>query len=283
MWSILRVKPLPIGPTALGDSDGYTRRPDAMRKILFADGFALLCLLGACDALGSAHQQPNGFSEVSGRLDQCRISGEKISLAVRTDRGLKQVDLAQGTASWPSENYRNAIGTPYQVAGECPPRDAAVSVMTCEGCPPTMIAAEIVSEPQGSSQGKRRLWIFQQFEDRLRSGDAAYWHVLGLSLMLARHNQLDGQSRGFWLRDRLSRSLDTYSSRERAAMMTERFGRPAYSAATPRIVEIYEKYHDQIGLVKAVPYSTSAFVGGWGHFVTEIYVEGRNGALAKVF
>jgi hypothetical protein len=101
--------------------------------------------------------------------------------------------------------------------------------------------------------------------------------------MIARHNKLDGRSRAFWLRDQLSRALDTYSSNERVAMMIERFGRPEFSRNAPRVVEIYRKHGDEIGLVKAVPYPTSPFVGSWGHFVTEVHLEGKAGTLTRLF
>lgn len=127
----------------------------------------------------------------------------------------------------------------------------------------------------------------QSATQSLAAETAEYWNCLTASMLLANHNRMDGGKRTLWMRDRLSRALDTYSSRERAQTMIRRFGDSGLRETVDPLGKVYATHANEVGLVRGLPYRpadarSAPFVGSWPSFATEVYVE-RPGGLVKVY
>lgn len=240
--------------------------------------------------------QPRETGLVLGTVVSCTRSSNAVGLELLSSGTTVRVDITdKDQQSWPSPAYRTIVGDAYRVEGPCPQPGEHARVFLCRRCDhPTVQGIELGGRGAAFDEEKRTLWIIRQFFDREsgRETDQAnvneYWNYLTASMLLANHNRMDGGSRFLWMRDRLARTLDAYSSDDRAAVMIARFGRPSFREGIAPIRKIYAQHSDEVGLVRGVPYlpadpRSAPFVGSWPSFAMEVYVEQNTGTLLKLY
>jgi hypothetical protein len=107
-------------------------------------------------------------------------------------------------------------------------------------------------------------------------------------MVLARYNRRDGGHRVLWVRGRLDDALFTYQTDDRVRVMVARFGSPDLLQSLSPLRAIYDQHRNDMGLVKGLPFvpadpRASPFIGAWGVFALEVFVESSSGALTRLY
>jgi hypothetical protein len=227
----------------------------------------------------------NEFDEVNGAMERCYATDSRASFDIVSNGKRTTFEIDASAAQWPSDAYRRIIGTLYTRTAPCPRLGSRARITRCEGCLPSILSVEIAGRGGTFDEPSRQLWAVRRFVNR-QGGPEEYAALFGVSRILAVYNRLDAGSRAVWVRDRLSRALDTYSSEQRATAMIAKFGRPSLLSHARRLVDIDAAHSDEIGVVKALPFNptesgSAPFVGSWGQFALEVYVE-KDGTLKRL-
>lgn len=267
-----------------------TGGPNKYRASVSASTYLASAVLVLCCGLVplASSRPPSEIVVSTGNLVDCAITDAGIDLGVETGPGVLRVTLgAAEMVDGLSGDYRRLAGARYTINGPCPAQDDRIVVTHCPGCASRPLFA---IETGGASDGGQRLFVVRSLIDRLDpgAGDRERTALFVTSMMLARHNRADGRQRTFWLRDKLERALDAYSSERRARDMYSRFGGGHLSQSTLPLVAIAARYGDSPGLVRALPFippdaRASPFVGSWGAFALEVYLEGPAKTLEKLY
>lgn len=250
-------------------------------------GLTIVFALGLPGATGRLAAADIG--EVKGTVTQCVAASGRVSLDVLSSGHSIHFDVEDDDVPRQSPAYRAVVATAYSRSGECPANGEQVRITQCIACAASaVVAVETGGRGARFDEAKRELWLIRQYFDRESSRPNQYVGVFAASMMLARYNRIDGGARSLWIRDRLSRALDGYSSVNRGSAMVSRFGRPEWLATVAPVSAVYGRYKDALGLVKGLPYMpsdprSSPFVGAWGVFAAEVYVERGNGTLLKAY
>lgn len=229
-----------------------------------------------------------GIGEVCGPLRSCAISDARVVLEVQGDK-LVRVEIARrALLPWPSDAYRAAVGEAFAMAGACPANGEQVRVTHCTECTePRVVSVETGGRGTAFDEAARQLWLLRQWYDLQSARSNESVNLFAASIIVAKHNRKDQGRRTLWIRDRLGRQLDAYRTRDRADYMIAKFGRPELRPATAMLRAIYDEYGDRIGLIRGLPYlpadpRSSPFVGAWGTFAVEVYLEASDGALSRL-
>lgn len=230
---------------------------------------------------------------VVGTVASCTVSSNAVVLELSSSGTPVRVEIGEkDRQAWPSAAYRAIVGDAYRIGGPCPSSGEHTRVFFCTRCDhPVVQGIELGGRGSSFNENARTLWIVRRFFDRKskQSPDGEYWNYLIGSMLIARHNSTDGKGGTLWIRDRLGRALDAYSSNERAESMVTRFGEATFRDAVPSLRATYDRYADRVGLVKGTPYRPSdgrgsaPFVGSWPSFALEVYVEEKDGTLSKLY
>jgi hypothetical protein len=247
-----------------------------------ATAVAILGLVSAAIAYGAR----DVVSEVRGPMTSCSQNGGVISLTLADS---KTPIVFQATAQdWPSRDYRRIVVNLYRAAGGCPANGTRLRITRCGACAhEPLISIETDGSSQDFDGDNSRLWVIRQYFDT-RSGPDEPLAVSIASMVLARYNRRDGQRRSLWIRDTMARALNTYLTKDRAFGMIKRFGRSDLNSGVSALARIATKDGDRLGLMRAFPFipvdpRASPFVGAWGTFATEVYLEAPNGKLKLAF
>ncbi len=237
-----------------------------------------------------------GIGVTTGPILSCHESDGDLTIDVGATEGIVHIKVSDSQLPpWPHVSYPNLLPQKYRIAGPCPRTHEYARVTQCTGCQgPVVDAIELGGVGRAFDDTKRQLWVVRQFVDAVAGGDTGERQLIAADLfmtamVLARYNRDDRGSRSVWVRDRVERALFTYSTTSRAVAMVERFGngRKELTDSIKPLRDTYQKYGGQIGLVKSLPYMPedprdSPFVGSWGTFASEVYVEDSHG-LTRVF
>lgn len=250
---------------------------------LFTIGVGLL--FGSVPGTGQAVN----ISTVVARLRSCVITSDAVTLdVVRPGQVARRLVLDIGHAArWQSRADADAREPSYALVSACPESgDIGLRIMECDGCLGAgVIAAEVLHDDVGSSPS---LLVIREFFDRLTHGEVDRVGAFAASVVVSRHNRTRNGSLSIWVRDRIARTLDAYSSKERAAEMIRRFGRSSFLATIEPVHAIRAEYGERIGVSRVWPYVPSdprspPFVGAWPGFPFEIRVENDSGDWSVIY
>jgi hypothetical protein len=233
--------------------------------------------------------QIDEFIEIQGTLNGCRVTDTEIRVDYTAPSGRTSIRLIRSDPSlWPSPAHAEIVGSAFHVQGGCLSDGAPIRVTLCPRCVPvSVVAVERLASRLPQDDAPQGPWIVRSYFDRGR-GDEERAALFMASRVIAQYNRADGGSRSVWIRDRLDRSLFAYSSAARAEAAVEEFGRPLFRSGIGQLVEIFKRHGTANGLVRGLPFMPSdlrapAFVGAWGQFAAEVFVEHEDGRLTRLY
>lgn len=230
----------------------------------------------------------SGISVSSGRLVECAAGSDGLEVGIDTGSRVLRfaLDRSEVAGGIPTA-HASIVGDRYTIHGPCPAPGGRVAVTHCPDCASRPLYAIETSNDADAGEG---LFVTRSFIDRLdlANADDERTALFVTSMILAKHNRADGRNRTLWLRDTLKRALDAYTSESRAQDMCARFGGRHLVSAIDQIVAIAAAHGDEPGLVRALPFippdpRAAPFVGSWGTFALEIYLEEQGHELTRLF
>lgn len=237
----------------------------------------------------ATHQTHADILGVWGQVDRCSVAAGGIELDVSSSGRRTTYRVSSGDLPFPSEDHRKVVLTHYSILGQCPHVGDRAFITLCEGCGGPAIVAIEVEDSQSESRPLRPVVLRQYFD--LEARNRVEESLVRDSALAVTAKQV-GSIPPLWIRGRLREVMWTYETTARAALMIEKYGRPDLAQTIGPLRAVFDRYGATVGLVKAQPYinrpsraiqtPTAAFVGYWGYFVAEVWVE-QGHELTRVF